>query len=74
MAVLRGGSTPSSPRIRPTRALRGCQHLAAAAEQVCLQTAGASRVPREQSDLLAEVLLTYTLAIRGIVMVREPSR
>jgi len=48
-----------------------CQHLAAAAEQVCLQTAGASGVPREQWDLLAEVLLTYTVAIRGIVMVRE---
>lgn len=51
-----------------------CRHLAAAAEKVCLQTAGASGVPREQWDLPAQVLLTYTVAIRGIVMVREASR
>ena len=37
---------------------RGRQHLAAGADQVCLQTAGASGVPREQWDLLAEVLIT----------------
>jgi hypothetical protein len=75
MAVLRGWIHALIPHGsgRPGRSV-ACRHLAAAAEKVCLQTAGASGVPREQWDLPAQVLLTYTVAIRGIVMVREASR
>jgi hypothetical protein len=59
MAVVRGESMPS-PLTDPADQIAAvaCQHLAAGADQVCLQTAGASGVPREQWDLLAEVLIT----------------
>ena len=59
MAVLRGGSTPSSPTDPADQgAAVARQHRAARAEQLCLQTAGASGVPRARWDLLAGVLIT----------------
>ena len=58
MAVLRGGSMPSSPTDPADQgAAVACQRLAAGADQVSLQAAGAFGVPRERWDLLAEVLI-----------------
>ena len=58
MAVLRGGSTPSSPTDPADQGAAVARQHPAGAEQLCLQTAGASGVPRARWDLLAGVLIT----------------